>query len=1246
MLRLILIDKERHKKLKVITKKLFENNPLYKALLNRILVLDGAMGTQIQDQHLTEEDFRGKDFKNHPLSLKGNNDILCLTKPDVLQKIHDAYCKAGADIIETNTFNATSISQEDYGTEEYVYDINYQGAQIARLVADDWTQKTPQKPRFVAGSIGPTNKTGSISPDVENPGFRNISFDDLKESYMEQINGLIDGGADLLLIETITDILNVRAALFAAETAFEAKGKYLPILISGTLVDKSGRILSGQTLSAFAASILSDYVISIGLNCSFGAKDLIPYIKELSETQDLFISVHPNAGLPNQFGEYDESPETMVHFLKQLMAEKHLNIVGGCCGTRPAHIQAISAVVNDFTQRLVPEHEIVTKYAGMESLLVTKDNNFINIGERTNVSGSAKFARLIRDKQYETALDVAKHQVENGAQVIDINFDDGMLDAEDEMDKFLKLIATEPSISKVPIMIDSSKWHVLEAGLKAIQGKSLVNSISLKNGEAEFIKQARLVKKYGAAAVVMAFDEQGQASSYERKIEIAERAYNILVNQVGFYPEDIIFDMNVLAIATGIEEHNNYAVDFIEAVRWIKANLPYAKTSGGLSNLSFSFRGNNPVREVMHSVFLYHAIQAGLDMAILNPAMIQIYDEIPKEQLEIVEDVVLNRKPNATEKLIDIAEELKGQKSTQAKEQEEWRNKPAAERLSHALIKGITEYIEEDLAEALEQFDQALDIIEGPLMDGMNKVGDLFGDGKMFLPQVVKSARVMKKAVAILQPHVEKSLLSTGNKKAGKILLATVKGDVHDIGKNIVGVVLACNNFEVIDLGIMVPCETILETAIREKVDIIGLSGLITPSLDEMVHITEEMQKQGIQIPLLIGGATTSKIHTAVKIDPKYNYGVVRATDASRSVDAAKKLIDPESSSSYIASIKEDYLAMRRAYENKEHPTVTMQEAENNRLETDWASMPITKPKKLGIEVLQNYPIAEIRKYINWSYFFTAWEMKQSYPEILENETYGDEAKKLYNDANLLLDKIEKNKWLTANGVYGLFPADSETDQINFNDPNTGERLASFPTIRQQQVQDSEKSAFLSLADFIAPKNSGVTDYIGAFALTTGLGVDQLVAEFNEKQDEYNAIMIKLLADRLAEAFAELLHHKVRTDFWGYEKASDYFNMDSILKGQYVGIRPAIGYPSLPDHSEKLRLFDLLDVKKNIGVELTDSFMMNPVASVCGLYFANPVAKYFDVHNLSEEQIKQYAASKGRTTEFIERMLSTKIKYK
>lgn len=1214
---------------------------LINILKKKIVILDGAMGTSIQSFKLTEEDYKGELLKDFNKEQKGNNDLLSITKPEVIREIHRGFLEAGSDIIETNTFSSTSISQADYELTHLVYELNYKSAMIAREIADEFTAKNPSKPRFVAGSIGPTNKTASLSPNVENPGYRNITFDELVEAYSEQISALMDGGIDCVLIETIFDTLNARAAIVAANNVYKIKGKSLPIMISGTLTDKSGRTLSGQKLEAFAQSIRNENVISIGLNCSFGGEDIMPFIRELANTQDMFISVYPNAGLPNILGEYDELPSITAKFIRELAEEKKVNIVGGCCGTTSDHIKAIADAVEGLKPRLIPEIKKESIYCGLEVVKSSKENKFINIGERTNVAGSAKFARLIREKKYEEALSIAKDQVENGAQIIDVNFDDGLLDSAKEMEYFLKLLASEPDISSKPIMIDSSRWEVIESGLKSIQGKPIVNSISLKNGEEEFLSHAKVVKEFGAAVVVMAFDENGQADTFKRKKEICARAYDLLVNKLNFPPEDIIFDPNILAIATGIEEHDNYAVDFINATRWIKENLPYAKVSGGVSNLSFSFRGNNTIREAMHSVFLYHAIEAGMDMGIVNPGMIQIYDDIPKDLLVLVEDVVLNKRKDAAERLLDKAEEFKNGTNITQNNKNLWRENILDERLSYSLVKGITEYIDEDLKEAFTKYPKALNIIEGPLMNGMTKVGELFGDGKMFLPQVVKSARVMKKAVSFLLPYIEKDKEQGETSKSGKILLATVKGDVHDIGKNIVGVVLACNNFEIIDLGVMVPCEKIIETAIKENVDIIGLSGLITPSLDEMCHIASEMEKRNLNIPIIIGGATTSKPHTALKIDPNYSGAIVYGYDASKTVEICKKLLD-DNKYEYINSIKKDYEELRLNYNKHEKKMISLKEARENALKIDWNNKNIAKPNFIGIKEVSNYTVSDLRPYIDWTFFFIAWEMKKLYPDILEDQYYGEEAKKIFDDANKMLDFIEKENIISIKGVFGIFEANSNGDNIEIY--NKDKSLATtFNLFREQREKSTGE--YLCLSDFIAPKESKKEDYLGGFIVTAGLGANEYAKKLELEGDSYNSIMLKLVCDRLAEAFAEKLHEDIRKKYWGYAPDED-LSMKEIFKGSYSGIRPAFGYPSLIDQSQMKRLFDILDGESVTGVKLTESYMMDPVSSICGLYFASEDSKYFSSNLIDKDQAKDYARRCGWTIEELENTLPNILSYK
>ncbi len=1209
-------------------------------LRERIFVLDGAMGTMIQRHKLTESDYRGERFKDFPYDLKGNNDLLSLTQPEIILNIHREYLKAGADIIETNTFNSTVISQADYHTQEYVYEMNFQSAKLAKEAATEFTNLTPDKPRFVAGAIGPLSKTLSMSPDVNDPGYREVDFKTVVDAYKTQVEALIKGGADILLVETIFDTLNAKAALFAIEEVTNKLGVELPVSISGTIVDMSGRTLSGQTTEAFWISVShTKNLLSIGLNCSLGPKQMRPFIEELSQIADCFVSLYPNAGLPNEFGEYDESPQTMESVLKEYAEAGFLNIVGGCCGTTPEHIHTFAEMVKNYKPRQIPKVEPLLRLSGLEPLVVRPESNFVNIGERTNVTGSKKFARLIKNEEYEEALSVARQQVENGAQIIDINMDEGMIDSEEVMVKFLRLISTEPDISRVPIMLDSSKWSVIEAGLQNIQGKGIVNSISLKEGEEAFIERAHKVRQYGAAAIVMAFDEEGQADSFERKIQICERAYKILTEKVGFPPQDIIFDPNIFAVATGIEEHNTYALDFIKAIKWIKKNLPYAKVSGGVSNLSFSFRGNNTIREAMHSVFLYYAIEAGMDMGIVNAGQLTVYDNIPKALLERVEDVILNRRPDATERLIEFAEHVKDEKKDD-KKAEEWRGKSVEERLKYALVKGITDYIESDIEEARLKLKDPLKVIEGPLMDGMNFVGDLFGSGKMFLPQVVKSARVMKKAVAYLIPYIEAN--KKDSSKAGKVLLATVKGDVHDIGKNIVGVVLGCNNFEVIDLGVMVPAEKILAAAVEENVDIIGLSGLITPSLDEMVHVAKEMKRLGFEKPLLIGGATTSRIHTAVKIDPEFDNAVVHVLDASRSVGVAANLINPEIREDFTRKVKAEYEMLRENHARKKSARnlISLEEARANKFQINWQNEEIKAPNKPGITVFEDYSLEEIREYIDWTPFFTTWEMKGKYPQILDDPKLGTEAKKLFDDAEELLDEIINNKLLKAKAVIGLFPANSIGDDIElYTDTERKDIFTTLHTLRQQ-IKKSSGQPNIALSDFVAPKETGIIDYVGMFAVTAGIGLDKLVDEFEANNDDYNSILAKSLADRLAEAFTELLHKKVRTEIWGYTENENLSNVE-LIKEKYTGIRPAPGYPSQPDHTEKQIIWKAISVEENASIILTESLAMLPAASVSGLYFANPKARYFNVGKILEDQLEDYRKRKGWSRDEAEKWLGT-----
>lgn len=1201
------------------------------------------MGSLIQEYRLTEEDYRGERLKDFPNDQKGNNDMLSITKPEIIKEIHAQYLEAGADILETNTFNATSISQADYGTEEFVYEINKVSAELAVKVANKFTEKTPDKPRFVAGSIGPTNKTLSLSPDVNDPGYRAVSFDAIKTAYREQVEGLLDGGVDLLLIETIFDTLNAKAAIFAVEEALEARGIELPLMVSGTITDASGRTLSGQTLEAFLNSVSHVDLLSIGLNCSLGASDLRPYVKELSKKAPFHISAHPNAGLPNQFGGYDESPEIMAGYIQDYLDNNFVNIIGGCCGTTPDHIRAFADLAAKAKPHHLAEAGINMKLSGLESVTITENTNFVNIGERCNVSGSRKFARLIREEKYEEALTIARQQVENGAQVIDVNMDDAMLDAEKEMPKFLNLVMAEPDIAKLPIMIDSSKWKVIEAGLKCLQGKAIVNSISLKEGEEVFIQQAKTVKRYGAAVIVMAFDEKGQADNTERRKEICTRAYKILTEKVHFPPQDIIFDPNVLTIGTGIEEHNNYAVSFIESVKWIKENLPLAKVSAGVSNVSFSFRGNDVLREAMHSVFLYHAIKAGLDMGIVNPGMLQIYDEIPKDFLEKVEDLILNRRPDATERLLEFAETLKVSDKKEEKK-DEWRELPLEKRISHALVKGLPEYVELDMAEALTKYSPALNIIEGPLMDGMNIVGDLFGAGKMFLPQVIKSARVMKKAVAYLLPYIEADKEKYKNSTAQKkVLMATVKGDVHDIGKNIVGVVLGCNNYEIIDLGVMVPTEKILDEAVKNNADVIGLSGLITPSLEIMADIAREMERRKMDIPVLIGGATTSKIHTAVKIAPEYSNPVIHVKDASLAVNVVSNLI--AKNENYLKSVRDDYENVRQFQgQRKAKEYLRIAEARANKFKIDWNNTPIYTPNFTGVKHLIDFPLEELRNYIDWTFFFITWGMKGHYPEILADEKQGEEAKKLYQEANEFLDEIIEKKMLQANAAFGIWPANADGDDVVlYEDETRSKEIGRFYHIRQQEKKKAGVPNFC-LADFVAPRESGKIDYCGGFATTAGIGIEKWKDQYRADHNDFKAIMLEALADRLSEAFAELLHLEVRKNYWGYVPEED-LSKEDILKVRYQGIRPALGYPACPEHSEKENLFELIKAEE-VGISLTEHFAMYPNASVSGEFFVHPESRYFSLEKIGIDQVADYAKRKGKPIDFIEKFLPTNLNYK
>ena len=1203
-------------------------------LMNRILVLDGAMGTMIQRYTLTEEDFRGEQFKNHTCDLKGNNDLLSITRPDIVKAIHKEYLDAGADIIETNTFSGTSIAQADYSLESSVYELNFKSAKIAKDVAIACS--TSDKPRFVAGAIGPTNRTASISPDVDNPAFRHITFDQLKEAYTEQVNALIDGGVDLLLVETVFDTLNCKAALFAIEDVFESKGIRIPIMVSGTITDESGRTLSGQTAEAFLNSISHIPLLSVGFNCALGTKAMRPYVRELAKKAPFFVSAYPNAGLPNEMGEYDESPEAMGAQLEDFMQNALVNIVGGCCGTTPEHIAEFVRIAKNYKAREIPELKKAMRLSGLEAVTISQESNFANIGERTNVMGSKKFKRLIKDDNLEKALEVALHQVEGGAQAIDVNMDDGMLEGEECMTHFLNLIASDPDISRVPIMVDSSKWHIIEAGLKCTQGKGIVNSISLKEGEEVFKLHAKTILKYGAAVVVMAFDEKGQAADYKEKIRICKRAYHILVDEIGFPAEDIIFDPNILTVATGIDEHNNYAVDFFKATKWIKENLPYAKVSGGVSNVSFSFRGNNIVREAMHSSFLFHAINNGMDMGIVNAGMIEVYEDIPKYLLKAVEDVLLNKDDGATERLVDLADNIKGEGKKRV-EDLSWREQSVEGRLSHALVKGIVAFIEQDTEEARLKSVRPLDVIEGPLMDGMSVVGELFGAGKMFLPQVVKSARVMKKAVAVLTPFIEKEKIASS--KAGKILLATVKGDVHDIGKNIVGVVLGCNNYEIIDLGVMVPANKILEEAIKNEVDVIGLSGLITPSLDEMIDVAKEMQRNNFQVPLMIGGATTSKIHTAVKVNEHYNNNtVVHVLDASKAVGVTSKLLGKEKANFRI-SVTEEYETIKDNYLNRKSDKeyLSIGKARENAIVTDWENATIPAANELGVQVFENIDIATIRNYIDWTPFFFTWEMRKKYPDILKDELFAEQANQLMNDANAMLDNIIKNNWLQAKAVIGVWQANSDGDDVHLFE--NGKQISTYNFLRQQGKKSKSNRC---LADLVAPLTSGRKDYMGSFVCTAGLGIEKQLAVYEKDHDDYNSIMLKAIADRLAEALTEYMHEKIRKEIWGYAADEQFENKD-LIKEEYKGIRPAPGYTACPDHTEKLKIFELLNAEKSINVSLTESMAMSPNASVSGYYFAHADAKYFSVGKVQDDQIEDYAKRKNMSVEQVEKWLRSNI---
>ncbi|MBL1261013.1 MAG: methionine synthase [Thiotrichaceae bacterium] len=1219
---------------------------LKQLLDERILILDGAMGTMIQGYKLEEVDYRGERFADFSSDLKGNNDLLVLTQPEIIRAIHTEYLEAGADIIETNTFGANATTLAAYGMAELCYEMNVAGARLAREACD--ALATDNKPRFVAGVLGPTDKTANISPDVNDPAARKITFDELVADYIVATNGLIDGGSDTILIETIFDTLNAKAAIFAVMSVFEARGMELPIMISGTITDASGRTLTGQVTEAFYNSLAHAKPISIGLNCALGADELRQYVEELSRIAGCYVSAHPNAGLPNPLAEtgYDDTPDNMAGFIKEWAESGFLNIIGGCCGTSPDFIKAIADVVDGVAPRKRPEIVVESRFAGLEPFNISETSLFVNVGERANVTGSAKFKRLIIDGQFDEALSVCREQVENGAQVIDINMDEAMLDGKGSMIHYLNLLASEPDISKVPVMVDSSKWEIIEAGLKCIQGKGIVNSISLKEGKEQFIHYASLIKKYGAAAVVMAFDEKGQADTYERKIEICKNSYDILVNEVGFLPQDIIFDPNIFAIATGIEEHNNYAVDFINATRWIKENLPYAKVSGGVSNVSFSFRGNNPVREAIHAVFLYHAIKAGMDMGIVNAGQLSVYDDLPQELRERVEDVVLNRRDDGTDRLLEIADKYRGDGAVAKKEDLEWRSWSVGKRIEHAMIKGVDTYVVEDTEEARQASERPIHVIEGPLMSGMNAVGDLFGAGKMFLPQVVKSARVMKKAVAHLIPFIEEEKSDGAAKSNGKILMATVKGDVHDIGKNIVGVVLQCNNFEVFDIGVMVPTATILEEAKKHNVDVIGLSGLITPSLEEMTHIAKEMQRLGMNKPIMLGGATTSKAHTAVKIDPHYEHPVVWVKDASRAVGVAQSLISEDLRTKFVDDLKAEYQGVRErhAARQTEARWLTLAQARANKMPIDWQNYQPTTPTFIGTKVFDDYPLQELVEYIDWTPFFHSWELKGSYPKIFNDAKMGEEATKLFADAEAMLQKIIDEKWLQAKAVIGLYPANSIEDDIEiYRDESRTEVITTFHNLRQQQEKAGGKPN-RCLTDFVAPKASGVKDYIGNFALTTGVGIDERIAAYEADHDDYSSIMIKALADRLAEAFAERMHMRVRREFWGYA-SDEVLERDQLIKEEYKGIRPAAGYPACPDHTEKDQIWDLMQVNENTGIWLTESKAMVPTAAVSGVYYGHPEAIYFGVGKINREQVAEYAERKGMSMQDAEYWLAPNMGY-
>ena len=1220
------------------------NHILNKILQERILVLDGAMGTMLQRQKLTEEDFRGEQFKNHPKPLKGNNDLLVLTQPKIVEEVHRTYLAVGADIIETNTFNSTSISQGDYDTADLVRELNIAAAVIARKVADEFTHMNPLRPRFVAGSIGPTNKTTSLSPNVSNPAYRAVTFDNLVDAYSEQVEGLIEGGVDILLVETIFDTLNAKAALFAIDEVFHKIGRRLPVMVSGTITDASGRTLSGQTLAAFLCSVSHFPLLSVGLNCALGAKQLMPYIEELSRTAKFFVSAHPNAGLPNQLGEYDQSAQEMADIIEDMLKLGTVNIIGGCCGTTPLHIEKIALLAEKYKPRVIPEISRYIRLSGLELLEIRPDTNFVNIGERTNVAGSKKFAKLIAEGKFEEALSIAREQVESGAQAIDICMDDALIEGEKAMTTFLNYLAAEPDIVKVPFMIDSSRFSIIEAGLKCIQGKAIVNSISLKEGEEVFLEHAKRINRYGASIVVMLFDEKGQADTTQRRIEVVERSYKLLTEKADINPEDIIIDPNVLAIGTGMAEHAGYAVSFIETCKWINKNLPYAKVSGGVSNLSFAFRGNNAVREAIHSVFLYHAINSGMDMGIVNPSLLQVYSEIQPDLLKLVEDLVLNRRKDATERLLSFAQNIH-EDAKESVNQQMWRSDPVEKRLSHSLVKGITDYIDIDTEEAYQNLKSGLAVIEGPLMNGMKVVGDLFGSGRMFLPQVVKSARVMKSAVAYLQPYLEREK-SEGNvaKSRGTIVLATVKGDVHDIGKNIVSIVLSCNGYTIIDLGVMVPCEKIIETAIAEKADIIGLSGLITPSLDEMVHVATEMEKKGLNIPLILGGATTSKLHTALKVDPVYSGAVVHVKDASQAGGVVSSLLSSDSTE-FTKRLKKGYKELRDGYKANSTSTIPIEEARSNSLKIDWNSYNPPKPNQTGIFKYDEYPLNEIRRYIDWTFFFFSWDINGKFPAIFSDPVKGSEARKLYNDANALLDEIVCKKLLKAKGYTGIFPSASQVDDIVVYVDEKRESVLSFIHQLRNQELKANGEPNLCLSDYIAPVDSNKKDWVGLFAVSAGIGADELSKVYQDKGDDYSALLVKVLADRLAEAFAELLHKKVRTELWGYSP-NENLSTEDILHEKYQGIRPAPGYPACPDHRGKEYIFKLLSIEKESGLWLTENLAMYPGASVAGFYFSHPDSKYFNVGRIGVDQVRDYAKRLEVSIDETERFFPNNLNYK